>query len=449
MLNRIPPETKLSRLPSEHKVTISAPVETAHWSPPLQTLLDKPASALPARLAIGGLAFSLCFTSWAWLGQMNEVAHAQGKLIPKGAVYKVNPIETGKVSQVLVTEGQTVKAGQPLLELDPQLATTEVEGLEKQLTADQTQLNQTQTLMTQLVMQAQTRVAIGRATIASQKVAAMQAKGNTLTTQAIVEQLQADAAAQQERLNRLQPLAAEGAIAQEQVFQVEQSLRERQRTITEHQGSLQQSRSEIDRLQAEFIQKQAEDQQYQLEAQQQIQQLRLKVSELQAKIEQTQTLLKVAQAKRKQRVVYAPVSGKISTLNIRNPGEVVQPGQPLAEITPSNKPLVLSAILPDREAGLVKVGMRVQVKLDAYPYQDYGIVSGKVTAISADAQPDEKLGQVYRVEVQLDRHSVTKESQKVLFRAGQTATAEIVTRQRRIADILLDPLKQLQGSINL
>nr|MBA3923268.1 HlyD family secretion protein [Nostocaceae cyanobacterium] len=112
-------------------------------------------------------------------------------------------------------------------------------------------------------------------------------------------------------------------------------------------------------------------------------------------------------------------------------------------------PLILIAFLPNREAGFVKIGMPVKIKLDAYPYQSYGIISGTVTAISPDAKTDEKLGPVYRVEVTLARNYVMENHQAVKFKAGQTATAEIIVRNRRIADMLIEPIKQLKkGGIN-
>lgn len=129
---------------------------------------------------------------------------------------------------------------------------------------------------------------------------------------------------------------------------------------------------------------------------------------------------------------------------------MVQQGQTVAEVAPENAPLVLSASLPTSEAGFIKQGMPVQVKLDAFPYQDFGVVSGKVTSISPDTKKDEQQGAVYKVEVVLDRNYVNANQQTIHFKAGQTASADIIIRRRRIADILLDPIRQLQkGGINL
>ncbi len=440
-----PLSNTLISFPSQSRIPTFSPTA----SPALQTVLDQPPSSLPLRLTLGGLSFMAIFGAWAWLGQVNEVAQAQGKLVPQGEAYKVNPIETGKVSKVLVKEGETVKEGQVLMELDQELAQHDIERFEKDLAAASTELHQTQTLLTQSKMQEQIQTSMAHWGTQAQVVESNQGQTNIRTTQTLIDQLKADSAAQQERLDRLKPLVEAGAIAREQVFQIEQGLRDRERTITEQEGLLAKSLGDVDRLSATLAQKREEANKTKVASQQQTQQLEIQLSQLHAKIAQNQQLVETARTKLKQRFIHAPVAGVVSTLNVRHDGAVVQLGEPIAEISPSHQPLILSTVLPNQEAGFVKLGMSVQVKLDAYPYQDYGIIPGKVISISPDTQTDQKRGQVYRVEVQLEQNHVKKDSQPVPFKSGQTATAEIVTRQRRIADLLLDPIKQLRGGINL
>ncbi len=427
----------------------SVPLATHIASPALQSVLDRPPSTLPLRLTLGGLGFMTIFGAWAWLGQVNEVAQAQGKLVPQGEAYKVNPIETGKVSQVLVKEGATVEAGQVLMELDNELAQQEVERFEKDLASANTELMQTQTLLNQAKMQEQIQSSMAHWGTQAQVVESSQGQTSIHTTEALIEQLKMDSAEQQARLDRLKPLVEVGAIAREQVFQLEQGLRDRQRTITEHEGMLAKSLGEADRLSATLAQKREEENQTKVASQQQTQQLEIQLSQIHAKIAQNQVLVEASRTKLKQRFIHSPVSGIVSTLKVRHHGEVVQPGQPIAEIAPKDQPLVLSTFLPNQEAGFVRLGMAVQVKLDAYPFQEYGIIPGKVITISPDTEADNQRGQVYRVEVQIDQRYITKDGQRIPFKSGQTATAEIVTRQRRIADLLLDPIKQLRAGINL
>lgn len=538
--------------------------DTDNWSTSLHSVLDQPPVSFPQRLILGGLVFSVAFGAWATLGKIDQVGHAQGKLVPKGDVYKIHPTETGKIINLAIKEGQKIKAGQLLAELDPSTAQSEVERLDKILDAYRIQLVQEISSIERTRLEAEASQAIAAADKRGAQAAIDRARASAATTQSQIEQLQADVVSQQarqqqlkplekqaqsllsqlktdvtsvqarrdrvkplqnksqdlltqlrakvaahkERIARLKPLVDEGALSKdvlfqaeealresenavirsqlgetsqaddraldveqslrdkqtaqirsqlsettqvkEKLFEVEQDVRDRTSAISKTQGQLTEQFAEVDRLEAEAASKQAAARQTQLEKEQKIQQLEMGLNQLKSKTAETQTLLAQAKNKLKQRFLYAPISGVISALNIHNTGEVVQPGQTIAEMTPNQAPLVLEVSLPNREAGFVKTGMPVQVKFDAFPYQNYGVIPGKVVSISPDAKTDERLGVVYRVEVSIDRDSVKANNQTWKLKAGQTATAEIVIRQRSIADILLDPLKQLQkGGMSL
>jgi hemolysin D len=424
-----------------------AALEVYPWSEALQTVLDQPPAALPVRLMLGGLIFSSLFAAWAWLGQVQEVSYAQGKLAPQGEVYKVQPQTQAELARIVVKEGQTVEAGQVIAELDSRLAMVEIERLEQARNGYQLQLMQTRNLIDRTHLEGRTRQAITHAETQAQQAAIAQSVTDAATNREMLAQLDDEISAYQVRLGRLNPLVEAGALAQDHLFEVEQSLRERQQTITQTEGKLQQALSQADQLRAGLAQKQAEGERSALEIRQQVQKLELEASQLAAKITETETLLKAAQTKLAQMFLYAPVEGTISALNVDHPGEMVQAGQTIAEIAPDSAPLVLSAVLPSQEAGLVKEGMPVQMKFDAFPYQNYGVVAGTVDSISPDAKSDEKLGVVYQVKILINKMD---QKPDIAFKAGQTATAEIVIRQRRIVDILLEPIRKLQkGGINL
>jgi hemolysin D len=421
-----------------------------NWSVSLQSALDQPPAALPRYLLLGGMCFSLCFGIWAYRGTIEEIGQARGQLVPQGDVYKIHPVESGKITKLLVKAGQRVKAGQTLAELDAQIPTGEVERLQQTLAADQAQLSQMEGLIARSRLEAEQQGQMLSAEAQGQVSAIAQGETKVKTTREVLTKLQADAAAQQTRLEKLKLLASQGAIAQEQLFEVEQTLRDRQLGITQNQGQLAQASAEISQLEAGLTQKQADARRLYLAAQQKTQQLEVAMMQLTAKIAETRTLLTTAGTKLNQRFLTTPIEGTVSSLTVHNVGEVVEPGQTIAEVTALKTPLILRVLLPNQEAGFVTVGMPVQVKLDAYPYQDYGTISGKVLTISPDAKPQESLGLVYQVEVGLDRDSITANQRQISFKAGQTATAEIVIRKRRIMDVLLDPIRQFQkGGIAL
>ncbi len=475
--------------------------EMVRWSPDMQSLLDQPPSNLPLQLIFGGIVFCLSFTLWAWFGEIDKVGKAQGKLVPKGEAYKVESVESAKVSHIAVKEGQQVNAGQLIARLDSEQHGIEVERLKNLISSYQLELNQKRHLLKKVEVETQTHQLIAKAEVQGQEsaiaaaIAAAEVNQELLTQrqseltahsarqkrvqnlsaleQEKLEQLKSELREHEQRLERLKPLEKEGAISQEaifqaqqaqrqsqqqltdnklqgissiseQIFQSEQALREMEGRITQSQGELVAGKKEIERLQAELLHKTAERRRIELEAQQKVEQFKLEIGQTESKIAETKNKLATAENLLEKRSLRSPVAGTVLSSNVVNIGKVIQSGETVAEIAPQGAPLVLSAILPDQEAGFVKKGMTAQVKLDAYSYQDYGIIPGKVISVSADTKTDEKLGAVYRVEIELERNYVTEEHQKILFKPGQTATADIIIRQQRIIDVLLDPIKKLE-----
>lgn len=432
----------------------SNPVRPAYsvapWSEAVQSVLDQPASTLPLRFALCGVTFFGLFLAWAWVGQVDEVAKAPGRISPQDEAVQVQPVELGKVAQVLVKEGQSVSKGQVMLALENELDTQSVTHLQTVLMSQQSELGQTAIMLEKARSQLETRSLISGSDLKSHQATIEQNEKIAETQSALVRELEADATAQQERVDRLRPLVEQGALPRDRIFDMEQALRDRSRSITESNGKLKQAGGDRDRLAAELDRKQSEATQSQLTTQQEIEQLHLRQTELRGKMRETQSQIAIAQTKKDQRYVYAPASGQITTLNLKHSGQVVQPGQAIAEIAPQGKPLILSTLLPSREAGFVKPGMVTQIKFDAFAYQDFGVVPGKVLSVSPDSKTLEKGGPVvYRVDIAIDRPNIRARGQTIVLKTGQTGTAEIITRRRRILDLFLDPIRQLQGNISL
>ncbi|MEM9448368.1 MAG: HlyD family efflux transporter periplasmic adaptor subunit [Cyanobacteria bacterium P01_E01_bin.6] len=420
------------------------------WSEPVQAVLEQPPASLTKRLIIAGLFFFGLSITWAWLGKVEDVSHAQGRLIPQGDVYKVQAVVGGEVAHIFVEEGESIKVGQVIAELDRQMAEHEIDRLTQQHTTYQLELSQIQGLIDRNHAELNTLRAIAQANLQAQTLEIEQSHINALTSETMLGQLHEEHHAYERRLDRLNPLVEAGALAEESLFDVEQSLRDRQQAITQQEGTLERTNAEISQLHATLEQHQAEAERQVLEMQQKLQRLEIDASELQAKIKDTEINLTKARTEAEQMHLHAPVDGIISDLTIQNIGEVVQSGTTIVEIAPDNTPLVLSANLPSSEAGLVNPGMPVKLKFDAFPYQDYGVIPGKIITLAPDSDLDETLGTTYHVEIQLERNHVEHEGQIVKLRAGQTAKAEIVTRQRRILDIFFEPFRKLQkGGISL
>lgn len=155
----------------------------------------------------------------------------------------------------------------------------------------------------------------------------------------------------------------------------------------------------------------------------------------------------------RQRVLRAPTDGTIFQLGIQHPGSVLQPGQAIAQVAPEGVMLVFRAQMPSQESGFLRLNAPVKLKFDAYPFQDYGVVPGRLRWISPDSKVVETAQgniETFELEIALDQNFIQSQNKRVLLTPGQTALAEVIVRQRRVIDFILDPFKKLQkGGLEL
>ena len=142
------------------------------------------------------------------------------------------------------------------------------------------------------------------------------------------------------------------------------------------------------------------------------------ISKLRSDIGQTMSQIKSINIQIQQRVVRSPIDGTIYDFPIGKAGSVVQPGQMLAQIAPKNTPFVLKAKIASQDSGFLEKGMPVKMKFDAYPFQDYGVLAGKVKWISPNSKVEETQQgkvEVYELEVTLDEPYVETANQRILL----------------------------------
>lgn len=242
-------------------------------------------------------------------------------------------------------------------------------------------------------------------------------------------------------------LEAIGAVAAVKVVELERVVLESEQSLGQAKAEIDQSTGELQKQQKALARIIRAGELLVQENQRQVSELQAQIIDLQSEIAKTQTQIKSLNLQIQQRVLRAPANGTIFELPIARAGAVVQPSQMVAQIAPAQAPLVLKAEMLPQESGFLQVGLPVKVKFDAYPFQDYGIVEGRLSKIAPNATtvdtPQGKV-EVFEIEVTLDQAAIQAQNRQVPLTPGQTATAEVIIRQRRILDFVLDPLKQLQ-----
>ncbi len=156
-------------------------------------------------------------------------------------------------------------------------------------------------------------------------------------------------------------------------------------------------------------------------------------------VQLAQDMVKARQRSTLQRVT-APVSGVVQQLSVHTVGGVIEGAQPIMVIVPDSYTLEVEARVLNKDIGFVREGQLAEVKLDAFPFTEYGALSGNVKHVSNDAVNDENLGLVYLTRVALERDCIRIGDKDIRLTPGMGATAEIKLRTRRIVSYFLSPL---------
>lgn len=443
------------------------------------------------------LGFVFIGLPWATLSKIDETGSAKGRIEPKGATQKLDTRTGGSVKAVKVKEGDTVKSGQILLELESDILETDLVQIQAKLSGLQNQKAQLDILKKQLLSTISIQEQQNQSQALEKMAQVQQAKQNLdakesvfrlqkLEKQALLNQVQQQIKTNsneqqfaQKRLaidtrsvNRFSRLVKDGAVSENQVDRLKKEQQESKRlydrTITDGKQAQLRLAEETSRYQATMNQLSADIEQaklrlkeqqnsYQtllqtgklsiLRTKEQLKDTSAQISAIESQIAQTQSQIASLKLQLNQRIVRSPIDGIIFELPVSKPGEVLQPGQRIAQIAPLDTGVVLKASMPIQDSGFLKVGMPVKVKFDAYPYQEYGIVEGKVAWVSPDSkvQPTAQgNSESFELEITLDKQYVENGEKRVTLNPGQTADAEVIIRQRRIIDFVLDPFKKMQ-----
>jgi len=434
---------------------------------------------------------------WSMLSKIDETGSARGRVEPLGATQKLDSQSTGSVTSVRVKEGENVKAGQVLVTLESDVLRTELQQAQEKVSGQVTQQAQLLLLKNQLLLtihtqqqqnQAQQSEKLSQVEQARQNLDALKTTYNlqkeeklakvNQTRQAIDSSKAAYQSAQvrlqgsQEKVPRYKKAFEDGAIPQDRFLEVQEAAKENYQNLLQAKSAVSQSQSSLQEQQSSYErtihQAQADIQQAQLrlqeqqrssetlihtgelavlKTQEQFKDVQSQITTLQSQIAQTRSQIIALKLQMEQRVVRSPVDGVIFELPIKKPGSVVQAGQRIAQIAPKDTAFILKAQMPTQHSGFLKVGMPVKVKFDAYPFQEYGIVPGEVQWISPDSktqQTSQGNAETFELDITLKQRSIQSGNKRVSLAPGQTATAEVITRQRRVIDYILDPFKKLQ-----
>ncbi len=454
-------------------------------------ILETPAS--PVRVAFIWFICTLVVATlvWGWFGRFDIVATAQGKVQPKGRVKIITSLESGRARAVPVTNGDHVRAGDVIVELDDTQVKAEETARLAKLNAYKAELQRRNAVTDQLnIWKSESDSGLlngellGKLVFSSdipqilqdreQAVFAAELRGikaslNSLIAQktqkkAEIDGLQATLAAYRQQVKTLSERvemrsrlvhssAGSRALVIDAMQQHEQALSalaDKSAQLIAAQAALNVASAETSRL----LDTTASDN------------AARKLEAERATDELEQEVIKAAQH-RDLMTIRSPIEGTVQLSSITTPGQVVSAGTELMRIVASNTPLEIEAFLPNRDIGFVTQGQSAIIKLEAYPFTRFGVLEGHVKAISSDAipEPDAQMLEstasqhastsiptanvprvqnlVFPLTLSFDSTTLKVDGKAVPISPGMAVTVEIKTGKRRILEYLFSPLAQI------
>ena len=338
---------------------------------------------------IGTASFGFCFAVFA---RIDEVVLASGELQPLGAERPIKAPFGGIVKEILVREGQAVKIGQALMRLDAQVSQ-----------------KRAQTLKTQLKLEVKRFEEESRSIKA--RVSSLRERKEGLKRALLTEE---------EIYTNIIPLAQQGA------FKRTELLRQRNR-VEQLESEVAQARANLQEVQAQLLKMEQES-------------LR-EISDLERQLVEVEDTLS-------KEILSAPVDGLVFGLVPSSPGYATSAGETLVNVVPGGV-LEAKIFVTNRDVGFLKRGMKAQVRVDAFPYTQFGSLPGTLKSVGTlpikpDAQNPQPRFPAY---IELQRETLRKGQDEFPVSAGQSVQANLILRDKRVISLLTDAVQKALDSL--
>jgi HlyD family secretion protein len=431
----------------------------AEFLPSILQLQEQAPSPLPRLVLWIVLALAAALALWAALGRVDVIAVAEGRLVPRTQLRIVQPAEGGVMRELLVREGERVRAGQVLARMDTRAADADAATLRNEVSMRRLQLRRIDaelrgaplaaqpddppTLYAQVEAQREARVRAHEASLAEERSVIARARREMQAAQETRAKLAGALPVLLEQEQAFAKLAREGYAGKLMLSQrsrerleAEQDLRAQEHRVESARATLEQGERRSAQIAAAWrAQLQAERVEAEAALARQVQEL--------DKLRHRQALAELR----------APADGVVKDLATHTPGAVLAPGAVLLTLVPEREALVAEVWLANHDAGFIAAGQPARLKLASFPFQKYGMVEAKVLRVSADstergAEKGDGASRpsgafAYRAQLEPLAQDLRLGEARHALLPGMQLTAEIKLEDRTILEYLLSPLRKV------
>jgi hemolysin D len=438
---------------AEMETTHRLPYE-AQFLPAALSLQETPVSPAPRVAMWMIIAFAALALLWAVFGRIDVVATAQGKVVPNDRSKTIQPFETATVKAIHVADGQSVKAGEVLIELDATTALADkqrisvdlavarlqvargkamlvvvengkIPNLQRPAAVDETMFREAERLL--LGQHGEYKAKQGRI-----EAAIAQRQAELHSTQELVRKLEQTVPLAQQRARDFESLVGEHFVTQHDYLDREQVRIEQEADLANQRSRVKEIEAALREARGQAAAMTAETRRVSLDS----------ITEGQQKAATLEQEYLKADLRSKLMLLTSPVEGTVQQLAVFTVGGVVTPAQPVMVIVPHDNPLEVEAFIENKDIGFVKPNQDAEVKVETFQYTKYGTIHAKVASVSHDAINDEKRGLIYSTRVKMERSTINVDGIDVNLSPGMAVSVEIKTGKRRVIEYFLNPLLQ-------
>lgn len=382
----------------------------------------------------------------------NVVVKAPATVRPSGEIRIVQAATEGVVTRILVQENQVVERGDAIAYLDDSQLQTQKNQLQGNIQQSQQQLIQIAAQLRALDEQLEAESNSSERTIAAAQADLRRHQRDyrerQISTQTELQEAEADLGLVREELKRYQQLASSGAVAELQVKEKEQALKAALARLERAKSKIHPSNASVNIASEQIAQETAKGKATLATLNKERESLLSKNVEFENQLQRDRQSLQQLDRDRQKSTVKATAAGTLLKLELRNPGQVVHPGETIAKISLGNPSLLIKVRVAAQDISKVQLCEqknvsdcqtgKVQLRISAYPYPDYGTLSGAVVAIAPDiTMTQDGSNPYYEVIIQPERSFLVKGDRQYPLQAGMDVTADIIFKKETVLTFIL------------
>ncbi len=363
-----------------------------------------------ARWVIRTVVLSMIIAvTWAAFAEINEITRGDGRVVPLRRMQVIQSLEGGILSEMLVREGDMVKEGQLIARLDATRSETSFNATLSEINALTAEVKRLESEVLEVP-----KLDFGPNPTDTEATEMRLFEARRTKLEATLAAFEDELGSIQGQIEIITPLAAGGSVSQMNLLQMHQQRAEIDGKINEIRNA------------------------YVQEAYKDLATRRSKLLTLQQDLIQKRDQFKRTE-------IVSPVAGRVNDIKVTTLGGVIQPGEPIIEITPTDDQLLIETKIKPQDVAFVAPGMSASVKITAYDFATYGDLPGTVEQISEDTVEEETaqgMQNFYRVMVRTETSYLESFGEEFAIRPGMVAQVDIESGNRSILSYLTRPLSR-------